>query len=87
MQPASVFLPEKSHGEKSLADYNRKSCEELHGWLSKDFFPDQRGKLKFQEKTDKPNSALTSIRVAQTLTQTAIQKQVGGEACGGGPLY
>ena len=46
--------------------------------MSKEFFPDQRGKLKFQEKTGKPNSALTPIRVAQTLTQTAIQKQVGG---------
>ena len=42
-----------------------------------------RGKLKFQEKTGKPNSALTPIRIAQTLTQTAIQKQVGGETGGG----
>ena len=45
--------------------------------------PRSEANFKFQEKTGKPNSALTPIRVAQTLTQTAIQKQVGGEAGGG----
>ena len=82
LQPASVFLPEKSHGERSLADYNRKSCRVT--WVTgQRILPRSEANFKFQEKTGKPNSALTPIRVAQTLTQTAIQKQVGGEAGGG----
>ena len=28
-QPAPVFLPEKSHGERSLAGYSPKGCKEL----------------------------------------------------------
>jgi len=27
-QPTPVFLPEKSHGQRSLAGYNQKSCKE-----------------------------------------------------------
>ena len=28
-QPTSVFLPEKSYGQKSLAGYSPKGCKEL----------------------------------------------------------
>ena len=27
-QPTPVFLPEKSHGQRSLAGYNQKGCKE-----------------------------------------------------------
>ena len=29
MQPTSVFLPGKSHGQRSLAGYSPRGCEEL----------------------------------------------------------
>ena len=30
MQPTSVFVPGKSHGQRSLAGYSSKSCKELN---------------------------------------------------------
>ena len=35
-QPTPAFLPEKSHGQRSLAGYGAKGCKELDmtGWLN-----------------------------------------------------
>ena len=50
MAACSVFLPKKSHGQRSLADYSPKGCKELDTTESRREREREREKVQYYNK-------------------------------------
>ena len=70
-QPTSVFLPEKSHGQRSLAGYSPKGCGVGHGWGI------QQQQLILKELTDQNSVCLCGSSELPRLQYKIKEEMVG----------
>ena len=70
-QPSPVFLPGKSHGQRSLAGYSKLGCKELDTTEAAEYIMRNAGLEEPQARIKIAGRNISNLRYADNITLTA----------------